>query len=216
MTAPRILFLASLLGCALALFVPGWSDLLLVAVPSAVASLWLIIWSPRKKAPRKQLDGHVAAPLQPIQWLVIDGSNVLHWKDDKPNLETLRQVVGHLTQKGYTPGVMFDANAGYLISNRYQHDKAFGRLLGLPEDRIMVVPKGSPADPAILQAARDLGARIVSNDRYRDWVGQFPEVQTPGHLIRGGYRNDELWLDLPPAAASEWAVPKGPYDEPHL
>jgi len=60
----------------------------------------------------------------------------------------------------------------------------------------MVVPKGAPADPAILSAAQDTGARVVSNDRFRDWSDDFPEVRAPGFLIRGGYRSGELWLDL--------------------
>ena len=44
----------------------------------------------------------------------------------------------------------------------------FSKLLKMPESHIMVVPKETPADPYILQAARDYGARIVSNDRFRD------------------------------------------------
>jgi hypothetical protein len=47
-----------------------------------------------------------------------------------------------------------------------------------------------------LAAAADLGARVVTNDRYRDWVEQHPEVTEPGHLIRGGYKAGKLWLDL--------------------
>jgi len=97
---------------------------------------------------------------------------------------------------GYSPGVVFDANAGYKITGRYQHDGALGRLLGLPEDRVMVVAKGTQADPTVLTAARDLGARVVSNDRFRDWVEAYPEVLDPGHVVRGGYRGGKLWLDL--------------------
>jgi hypothetical protein len=77
---------------------------------------------------------------------------------------------------------------------RYRHHGDFARLLGLPETHVMVVPKGTPADPMILQAARDLGARIVTNDRFRDWVDDFPEIATPGHLISGGYRADGVYF----------------------
>jgi hypothetical protein len=73
---------------------------------------------------------------------------------------------------------------------------AHSRALGLAEDRIMVVPKGTPADKYALIAARDLGAWIVTNDRFRDWAKAHPEVVTPGHLIRGDYRDGKLWLDL--------------------
>ena len=64
----------------------------------------------------------------------------------------------------------------------------------------MVVNKGTPADATILAAARDLGARIVSNDRYRDWLDQHPEVDRPGALIRGGFEDGALWLALEDAA----------------
>jgi hypothetical protein len=37
------------------------------------------------------------------------------------------------------------------------HDGAMGRALGLPKDRVMVLPKGVPADPYILTSARDFG-----------------------------------------------------------
>ena len=66
-----------------------------------------------------------------------------------------------------------------------------------PADRAMVVPKGSQADPFLLEAARDQNARIVSNDRFRDWAEQFPEVAEPLRLIQGSLRNGILWLDLP-------------------
>ncbi|MCL6283847.1 hypothetical protein M3P21_09930 [Ruegeria sp. 2012CJ41-6] len=129
-------------------------------------------------------------------WIVLDGSNVMYWKDGTPQIDTVREVVDHLTRLGYAPGVMFDANAGYLISGTYRHDEPLSRMPGLPEERVMVVPKGVPADPYILTAARDLGAGIVTNDRYRDWVDDHPEITKPGHLIRGGYRSGRLWLDL--------------------
>lgn len=129
-------------------------------------------------------------------WVVIDGSNVMYWKGDTPQIDTVREVVEHLSASGFTPGVMFDANAGYLLTGRYEHDGAFEKILGLPRDHVMVVHKGNPADLSILAAARDLGARIVTNDRYREWAESHPEVHRPGYLIRGEYRNGKLWLDL--------------------
>ena len=130
------------------------------------------------------------------KWVVVDGSNVMYWKDNNPRIETVREVVDHLAASGFTPGVMFDANAGYLLTGRYEHDGTFEKLLNLPKDHVMVVNRGNPADLSILAAARDLGARIVTNDRYREWAKTYPEVRRPGHLIRGEYRNGRLWLDL--------------------
>jgi len=36
----------------------------------------------------------------------------------------------------------------------------------------------------------------VTNDRYRDWAEAHPEIKEPGHLIKGGYRDGKVWLDL--------------------
>ncbi|MFK7744473.1 MAG: hypothetical protein AB8B47_05435 [Roseobacter sp.] len=130
------------------------------------------------------------------KWAIIDGSNVMHWDGGKPKIATVRRVVDHLIAHDFTPSVMFDANAGYLLVGKYQHDGALSKALGLPESHVMVVPKGTPADPAILTAARDYNARIVTNDRFRDWTREFPEVRKPGHLIKGGFRSGTLFLQL--------------------
>lgn len=183
----------SLAALLLALLRPEWSDLILLAGPAALASLLLSLRAMMRKPRRK---GRPAR-----NTIVVDGSNVMYWKDETPRIEAVREVVGHLAGLGYTVGVVFDANAGYLLSGRYCHDREMGQMLGMPRARVLVVPKGTPADPYILAAARDHGARIVTNDRYRDWVEDHPEIRTPGHLIRGGYRHGALWLDLDEARA---------------
>jgi hypothetical protein len=150
---------------------------------------------PRPTAPtRRHRPGRPARRGRPI---IVDGSNVLYWKDNTPSIDTLRDVITTLRAKGFDPGVVFDANAGYLLTGRYLHHDAIGRLFALSEENVMVVPKGTPADPTILAAARDLGAPILTNDRYRDWADKHPEIRTPGHLIRGGYRDGHLRIDLP-------------------
>ncbi|MFA3918600.1 NYN domain-containing protein [Ruegeria hyattellae] len=198
-----------LIGVVVALILPAWSSLLLLAGPCAVAGILILLhdhlmiarWSgrddaPPAKAPRSKGPRTKPARGRSKNWIILDGSNVMYWKDGTPQIETVREVVDHLTRLGYAPGVMFDANAGYLISGTYRHDAHLGRMLGLKEERVMVVPKGVPADPYILTAARDLGGPVVTNDRYRDWVDDHPEIIKPGHLIRGGYKSGRLWLDL--------------------
>lgn len=190
MRVPALLLLVCLAGIAAALLVPGWHDLVLLAGTGALGSLYLLLGEVRRRS-RHRL-GRAREPI------VVDGSNVMYWDGETPKIETVRLVIGHLTALGYQPGVMFDANAGYLLSGRYRHDDYLGRELGLPRDRVMVVPKGTPADSFILLAARDLGARIVTNDRYRDWADDYPEIREPGRLIRGDLRSGNLWLDLEP------------------
>lgn len=188
MTVLFILLFASLVGVIAAFSLPGWSDLILLAGPMALVSFLLLL--------RALLRGPNGADGTTLGLIVLDGSNVMYWKDETPRIETVREVVRHLADLGFTPGVMFDANAGYLLSGRYRHHGDMGRMLGIHADRVMVVPKGTPADPYILNAARELGARIVTNDHYRDWAKDHPEIFEPGHLIRGGYRSGRLWLDL--------------------
>lgn len=185
MAVPAFLLILSLALGLLGLS-SGPPELAYVAVPAALAATFLLLRALAR--PRK--------PASPPRWVVVDGSNVLHWQDNTPRLSSLRAVLDRLTEQGFTPGVVFDANAGYKISDRYQHDGALGRLLGLPADRVLVAPKGSPADPLILASARDLDAPIVSNDRFRDWADAHPEIAQPGRLIRGGFRDGKPWLDL--------------------
>ncbi|PTV97178.1 Zc3h12a-like ribonuclease protein [Rhodobacter aestuarii] len=128
--------------------------------------------------------------------ILIDGSNVMHWRDNTPALEPVVELVARLQAAGFRAGVVFDANAGYKLGGRYQDDAVLARRIGLPTAQVLVVPKGQPADPTLLAAAQDMGARIVSNDRFRDWTEAFPDQLSPGKVIRGGYRNGALWLDL--------------------
>jgi Zc3h12a-like Ribonuclease NYN domain len=161
-----------------------WEILIAVAV---FLGLLIALWLRRRSArPRKPRLGH---------WVLVDGSNVMHWKDKTPQIDTVRAVVRELQARGLNPAVVFDANAGWKLQGRYQGDREFAKILGLPLGQVYVVPKGEQADPYLLATARDLGARVVSNDRFRDWAGQAPEVATSGFLIRGGERDGRVWVE---------------------
>lgn len=170
---------------------PAWlADLTLVAVPVILAALVIVLWRRRRASTRQN-------------WMVLDGSNIMHWKGGTPDLAPVREAIAVLDTHGYKSCVVFDANAGYLLFGRYGRESNFAKRLDLPEKHIMVVPKGTPADPYILAAARDVGAGVVTNDQYRDWVGDFPEIRTRSHLVSGGYRGRKLTLNLP-RAANAW------------
>jgi hypothetical protein len=169
---------------------PGWSDLILLFAPCAIASGVLVLSRLLQRGAAKS--GSMSDP----NWVIVDGSNVMHWRDNVPDLDPVKQVIAVLAERGFTPGVMFDANAGYKLFGQYRHDHAFGQMLGLPEDRIMVVPKGTPADPYILTAARDMQARIVTNDKFRDWGAEYPEIGRHGYLIGGAYTGKGVKLRL--------------------
>ena len=205
------MLLASLAGIAAAIGLPGWADLILLALPCALASVILLLRGlltrakvrlrrgasfkvPNRTAASPGKKTRAASRLPPGKVIVVDGSNVMHWSDGAPQLETVRAVVDHLATLGFSPGVVFDANAGHLLTGKYRHHAAMGSLLGLPEDRVMVVDRGIPADLIILAAASDTGAQIVTNDRYRDWADTHALVGEPGRLVRGGFADGKLWL----------------------
>ena len=119
------------------------------------------------------------------QTVLIDGSNVIYWLDNTPQLAPLLQVVHDVSRRGLKPGVVFDANVGYKLTGKFMGERDLSRLLSLPTDQILVVPKGTQADPFLLETARDLKARIVTNDRFRDWTDRYPDVAKPERLVTG-------------------------------
>ena len=187
-------FLFGLFGlCALAFAasvqIAEYEDYQIVSISLLVASGFRLL----REVLRRRTGQGTTPGLRPD--FIIDGSNVMYWLDKTPQTQPLFDILSELRRRGFVVGVVFDANAGHKLWQRYRDDFYFSQHLGLSEEQVLVVPKGSPADPIILTAARNHGARIITNDRYRDWVDQFPEIATPGHLVRGGYRNGKLWLD---------------------
>lgn len=224
MGVPFFLLMASVAG-VIAAWAAQSPELLMVAGPAMLGSLWLwlkafVLWlerrmrqgepsafepaepdgAPRSRFARPSRRVLPRRPKRPPKLIVVDGSNVMYWKDNTPHLATLLEVLRALEARGYSPGVVFDANAGYILAGRYLHHNAFSRLLHVPEERVMVAHKGEPADKTVLAAARDFGVRVVSNDRFRDWAAEFPEVANPSHFLRGNYRDGVLWLQPEPAA----------------
>lgn len=139
-------------------------------------------------------------PRRPI--IIVDGSNVMHWDNGEPKMEVVGRVVQEIVGWGFDPVVWFDANVGYKVSNRYLGPHQLATALGVPAKRINVAPKGTPADPLLLTQAVQLGAQVVTNDRYRDWEESHPRIREPGFLIRG--RVTGSGIDLPrPANAGK-------------
>lgn len=188
MRSPAILLVLSVL-----LFVASWlpdlpvhADLAPIAVLSALAAGLLVLRSwLRMPKPR----------------IVVDGSNVLYWADKKPDLANVLAVITSLRGRGFAPVVWFDANAGHLVAGRYLNARQLALRLGLPEDQVHVAKSGMPADPQILSMAIKGGLRIVTNDRYRDWVDRFPRLMAPGLLVQGRVSAGRVELMFPIANA---------------
>jgi hypothetical protein len=167
-----------------------------LAIAAIVAVLLVALRFMPRPSRRKAARRGGRRPAKGARFILVDGSNVMHWRDNTPAIQPVREVISSLKAQGFTPGVVFDANAGYKLEGRYRNHYKLAKRLGLPHEQVMVVPKGEPADPMILRAARDYGGRVVSQDRFRDWEGDFPELRRPGFRVRGGYEGGKLWLDL--------------------
>ena len=104
--------------------------------------------------------------------VIIDGSNVAHSSEgEKALLSNIRLVRDKLIEEGYTPVVLADAALRHQIDD----PPAFEQLV--ENGTIKQAPAGTDADYFILAFARELDANIVSNDRFKDRVEAFPEVQ---------------------------------------
>lgn len=173
-----------LAGMAVVLFYRASADPSLQLPALALAVLAAVFWLGHLLVRRRPRDQHV----------LIDGSNVMHWKKGDPDIAVVRDVAKALDKNGYRVAVIFDANAGYKLADRYMNEVTLAKHLRIHPRQVMVSPKGQPADGFLLQAARDTDAPIVSNDRFRDWQSAFPEVAAPGRLIHGGYRDGAPYL----------------------
>ena len=103
--------------------------------------------------------------------VLVDGSNVAHSTEgEKAQLANILAVREKMTEEGFEPVVVVDAALRHQIDDRagYEH---------LVESGIVrQAPAGTDADYFILSFARELDARIVSNDRFRDRIAAFPDA----------------------------------------
>jgi hypothetical protein len=116
---------------------------------------------------------------------IVDGSNVAHWGEGgSARLENIRLVCAKLVEQGYEPVVLVDA------ALRHQIDDSAGYERLVDDGRIRQAPAGTDADYFILSFARELGASIVSNDRFKNRIEAFPEARE--RAIRFMIVNDEV------------------------
>jgi hypothetical protein len=167
----------------------------LVALALALLLVGLWMWRTLRHRPAKPATPYGAA--MPENLILIDGSNVMHWQDNTAQLAPLLQVIKDLKARGFAPGVVFDANASYELFGKYLNEQELSRMLSLPQDQLLVVPTGAQADPYIIANAIQYKTRIVTNDRFRDWAKDYPQVDDPEFLIWGGIKDGKVWLRYP-------------------
>jgi hypothetical protein len=116
---------------------------------------------------------------------IFDGSNVYHFGNDHGlDAQPLGMLAHRLREEGYRIVCFFDAN----IYHRLHEHGAFAKgtrhsveiltdVFGLAANEIYVVPSGIQADRYILNALKHLPISFaVTNDKFRDYAKQYPDV----------------------------------------
>ena len=120
--------------------------------------------------------------------VLIDGSNVAHSSEgEKARLGNILLIEEKLREEGLEPVIVADAALRHQIDRRGEYEKL------VDDARIKQAPAGTDADYFILSFARELGASVVSNDRYRDRIARYPEVEE--RIIRYMIVADEVVLE---------------------
>jgi hypothetical protein len=116
---------------------------------------------------------------------LVDGSNVAHSSEGgQARLRNIELVVEKLQEDGFDPIVVADA------ALRHQIDEAEKYEALIDAGEIRQAPAGTDADFFILSFARELEAKIVSNDRFRDRQESFPDARD--RMIRYMIVEDEV------------------------
>ena len=116
----------------------------------------------------------------------------------------MAKVVRRAEAAGLQPLVWFDGTVGYRVCDCWLGPIERSKALIIRRKRALVAGKGHPADPFPLEMASQRDARVITNDRFRDWVADFLIVTTPEFRIHWRFGSTEL--ELAPAAALAMAT----------
>jgi hypothetical protein len=119
---------------------------------------------------------------------IVDGSNVAYSTEGQPpQVANILVVRDKLVEEGLEPIVVADAALRHQIDDAAKYEQL------IDDGIVRQAPAGTDADYFILSFARELKASIVSNDRFRDRIKQFPEAKD--RVIRFMIVNDEVVLE---------------------
>ena len=120
--------------------------------------------------------------------VLVDGSNVAHSTEgEPPQVANLIAIRDKLRSEGLDPIIVADAALRHQIDDQQKYEQM------IDEGMVRQAPAGTDADYFILSFARELNASIVSNDRFRDRIKQFPEAKD--RVIRYMILNAEVVLE---------------------
>lgn len=105
----------------------------------------------------------------PSPRVLVDASNVAHSTEGgEARIRNIGLVAEKLREEGLEPIIVADAALRHKIDDK----AAYERLID--EGRVHQAPAGTDADYFILSFAREMDARILTNDRFRDRAKDFP------------------------------------------
>ena len=120
--------------------------------------------------------------------VLVDASNVAHSTEgEQPLLSNILAVRDKLSEEGLEPIVVADAALRHQIDDRGGYEQLVDQGI------VRQAPAGTDADYFILSFARELDARVVSNDRFRDRLQDFPDAAD--RLIRYMIVGNEVVLE---------------------
>jgi len=120
--------------------------------------------------------------------VLVDGSNVAHSTEgERAQVRNILAVRDKLIEEGLEPIIVADAVLRHQIDDQQCYEKM------IDDGMVRQAPAGTDADYFILSFARELNACVVSNDRFRDRIKQFPEIRD--RVIRYMIVQDEVVLE---------------------
>lgn len=120
--------------------------------------------------------------------VLVDGSNVAHSTEgEQAQVANLVAIRDKLREEGMEPVIVVDAALRHQIDDPQRYEQL------VDEGQVRQAPAGTDADYFILSFAKELNASIVSNDRFRDRIKEFPEVRD--RVIRFMIVQDEVVLE---------------------
>lgn len=120
--------------------------------------------------------------------VLVDGSNVAHSTEgDEAQVGNLLAIRDKLLEEGLEPIIVADAALRHQIDDPQRYEQL------VEQGQVRQAPAGTDADYFILSFARELNASIVSNDRFRDRIKEFPEARD--RVIRYMIVQDEVVLE---------------------
>jgi hypothetical protein len=120
--------------------------------------------------------------------VLVDASNVAHATEGgEARLQNIKLVQKKLQEEGFEPLIVADAALRHQIDEKSEYESL------IDDGKVHQAPAGTDADFFLLSFARELEARILTNDRFRDRAKEFAEERD--RVIRYMIVEDEVVLE---------------------